>query len=67
LRERFINKKRLLNPTHVCPKKEKKPDIRTIKRAVLMFKSNDDEKQETLQKRQRRQEDTTMRGNINPQ
>jgi hypothetical protein len=33
-----------------------------------MFKSNDDEKErETLQKRQRRQENTVMKGNINLQ
>ncbi len=32
-----------------------------------MSQSNDDEERETLQKRQRRQEDTTMRGSINPQ
>jgi hypothetical protein len=32
-----------------------------------MSQSNDDEKREMLQKRQRRQEDTIMRGSINPQ
>jgi hypothetical protein len=31
-----------------------------------MFQSNDDKKRKTLQKRQRRQEDITMNGNINP-
>jgi hypothetical protein len=32
-----------------------------------MYQSNDDEERETLQKRQRRQEDIAMRGSINPQ
>jgi hypothetical protein len=32
-----------------------------------MSQSNDDEEKETLLKRQRRQEDITMRGNVNPQ
>jgi hypothetical protein len=32
-----------------------------------MSQFDDDDERETLQKRQRRQEDITMRGNINPQ
>jgi hypothetical protein len=32
-----------------------------------MYQSNDDEERETLQKKQRRQEDTTMRGSIDLQ
>ncbi len=31
-----------------------------------MFKFDDDKERETLQKRQRRQEDTIMKGSINP-
>jgi len=61
LRERFIKNKRLLNPTHIFPKKEKQPETRITKRIVLMSRSNDDE-EETLWKRQIRQEDIVMRG-----
>jgi hypothetical protein len=32
-----------------------------------MSKSDDEEERENLQKRQKRQEDTSMRGNIDPQ
>jgi hypothetical protein len=48
MRERFIKKKRPLNPTHVSPKKEKQLKIRTTRRAILMSKSNDDEERKTL-------------------
>jgi hypothetical protein len=34
LRERFIKNKRPLNPTNIFPKKEKQPNIRTIKRTI---------------------------------
>jgi hypothetical protein len=37
LRERFIKNKRPLNPTHISPKKDKQPETRTTKRAILMF------------------------------
>ncbi len=67
MRERFIKNKGLLNLTHISFEKEKQPEIRTTRRIVLMSQSNDDEKREMLQKRQRRQEDTIMRGSINPQ
>jgi len=36
LRERFIENKRPLNLTHIFPKKEKKPKIRTLRRVILM-------------------------------
>jgi hypothetical protein len=36
-----------LNPTHISLKNEKGPEIRTTKRAVLMFQSNDDEVEKT--------------------
>jgi hypothetical protein len=36
LRERFIKNKRPLNPTHICPKKEKQLETRTTKKIVLM-------------------------------
>ncbi len=48
LRERFIKNKRPLNPTHISPKKEKQLEIKTTRRVVLMFESNDDEERETL-------------------
>jgi hypothetical protein len=67
LRERFIKNKRPLNPTCISPKKEKKQKTKTTRRAVLMFQFDDDGERETLQKRQRRQEDIIMKGNINLQ
>ncbi len=66
-REMFIKNKRPLNLTHIFHQKEKHLETRTTKIAVLMFQFNDDDGRETLQKKQRRQEDTTMKGNINPQ
>ncbi len=39
----------------------------TTRRIVLMSQFDNDEERETLQKRQRTQEDTVMRRNINPQ
>jgi hypothetical protein len=51
MKERFIKNKRPLNPTHISPKKEIQPDIRTTKKAILMSQSYDDEERETLQKR----------------
>ncbi len=38
-----------------------------MKKIVLISWFNDDEEKETLQKRQRRHEDTIMKGNIDPQ
>ncbi len=67
MKERFIKNKRPLNPTHISPKKEIQPDIRTTRKEIFMSQSYDDEERETLQKRQRRQEDIAMRGNIDPQ
>jgi hypothetical protein len=67
MRERFIKNKRLLNPTHISLKKEKHPKTRTTKKVVLMSQSDDDEEIKTLQKRQRRQEDTAMKGSIHLQ
>jgi len=67
LRERFIKNKRPLNPTCISPKKEKQQKTKTTRRAVLMFQFDDDGERETLQKRQRRQEDIIMKGNINLQ
>jgi hypothetical protein len=46
LRERFIKNKRPLHPTHIFPKKEKQPKIKTTKRIVLMSQSDDDEEEE---------------------
>ncbi len=66
LKERFINNKRLLNPTHIFPKKEKWLEIRTTRRTILKFKCDDDERK-PMHKRQKRQEDTIMKGNIDPQ
>jgi len=40
--------KRPLNPTHISPKKEKWPEIRTTKRTILMSKFDDDEEIKTL-------------------
>ncbi len=40
-------KKKPLNPTHIFFKREKQPKIMTIRRAIMMSQSNDDEK-ETL-------------------
>jgi hypothetical protein len=57
LRERFIKNKRPLNPTHICPKKEKQLDIRITIRAILMSQFDDEE----------RQEDIAMKGIINLQ
>jgi hypothetical protein len=51
MRERFIKNKRLLNPTHISPKKEKKPKIRTIIRTIIMSQFDVDEERKTLQKR----------------
>ncbi len=56
-----------LNPTHIYPKKEKQLETRTTKRAIMMFQFDDDEEREILQKRQRRQEDIVLRGNIDLQ
>jgi hypothetical protein len=56
MRETFINNKRLLNLTHIYPKKEKEPKTRTLKRIVLMSQSNDDEEKETSLKTQERHE-----------
>jgi hypothetical protein len=36
LRERFVGNKRPLNLTHIFPKKEKKLEIRTLRKAILM-------------------------------
>jgi hypothetical protein len=68
MRERFIKNKKPLNLAHIFPKKEKQPKTRTTRRAIIMslFDDNDD-KRDTLLKRQRRQEDITMRGSVNPQ
>ncbi len=33
----------------------------------MMSQSNDDEEREAMSKRQKRQEESTMRGNVNPQ
>ncbi len=68
LRERFIKNKRLLNPTHISPKKEKQLETRTTRRTILMSQFDDDEERKTLQKKkQRQQEDIAMRGSIGPQ
>ncbi len=67
MRDRFIKNKRPLNPTHISFKKEKQLEIRTTRRAIMMSQFDDDEERETLQKRQKRQEDTAMKGSINPQ
>jgi hypothetical protein len=67
LSERFIKNKRPLNLTHISPKKEKQPETKTTRRTIMMFQFDDEEEGETLQKRQIKQEDTIMRGNINPQ
>jgi hypothetical protein len=69
MRERFIKNKRLLNPTNISPKKEKEKEttIRTLKITIFMFQSNDDEERETLLKRQKRHEESTMKGSVNPQ
>ncbi len=56
-----------MNPTHISFKKEKQLEIRTTRRAIMMSQFDDDEERETLQKRQKRQEDTAMKGSINPQ
>jgi hypothetical protein len=40
-----------LNLAHISPKKDKKPETRTIRRIVLMSQSNDDEERETMLKR----------------
>ncbi len=65
--ENFINNKRPLNPTHISLKKEKQLETKTTRRAVLMSQFDDDEKRDTLQKKQRKQEDIAMKGNIDPQ
>jgi hypothetical protein len=51
MRERFIENKRPLNPTHIYPKKEKQLEIRTTKITISMSKFDDDEEREILQKR----------------
>jgi hypothetical protein len=50
LKERFINNKKPLNPTHISSKKEKQLKIRTTRRVILMSQFDDDEERKTLQK-----------------
>jgi len=54
-----------LNLLHIYPKKDKQLEIG--RRAIMMSQFDDEEERETLLQRQRRQEDITMRGNVNPQ
>jgi hypothetical protein len=48
LRERFIENKRPLNPTHIFPKKEEQIEIRTTKKIIIMPQSSNDEEKKTL-------------------
>jgi hypothetical protein len=36
MRERFIKNKRPLNPTHIFPKKEKKPKTTSVRKTILI-------------------------------
>jgi hypothetical protein len=60
----FIKNKRHLNPAHIFPKKEKEPKTRTTIRMVLMSQFDNDEERQTLLKRQKKQEESTMRGSV---
>jgi hypothetical protein len=44
--ERFSKNKRPLNPTHFFPKMEKQLKTRITKRAILMFRFDDDEERD---------------------
>ncbi len=67
MRERFIKNKKPLNFAYISFKKEKQPKTKTIRKVVMMSQSNDDEEREILWKRQRKQKDIAMKGNINLQ
>jgi hypothetical protein len=60
-----MKNKKPLNLTHIFPKKEKEPETRTLRRAIMMSQFNDDEKREILLKRQKRHEESIMKGNVN--